>query len=76
MEKAYIKYSNGWQLLVPRYGLAPMLFLEWLSGFRAGRNWIHKVHSNGEAWFSVQLNMTKEQLGEAMKYINNNLPVS
>ena len=71
--KAEVKYSNGWTLIIPKSGNAPMLFLEWLSKFRAGRNWVHKVNENLDNCFSICLNMEKAKYQEAADYINANL---
>lgn len=71
--KAEVKYSNGWVLVVPKYGHAPMLFMEWLSQFPAGKNWLHKIIQNLDDCFSIRLNMKKEQYEQAAQYINDNL---
>lgn len=71
--KAEVKYSNGWTLVIPKYGNAPMLFMEWLSIFSAGRNWLHKVNQNLDDCFAIRLNMKKEEYEEAAQYINDNL---
>ena len=71
--KAEVKWSNGWCLVFPKYGNAPMLFMEWLSGFGAGRNWLHKVNQTIDDTFSVRLNMPKREYEAAAQYINDNL---
>jgi hypothetical protein len=50
-----------------------MLFMEWLSLFRAGRNWLHKVNQTLDDTFSIRLNMKKEDYEAAAQYINSNL---
>ncbi len=71
--KAELKYSNGWILSIPRSGNAPLLFLEWLSQFTAGKNWVHKIHLTTDYSFDIRLNMTKEDIEDGLEYINNNL---
>jgi hypothetical protein len=71
--KAEVKYVNGWCLVFPKYGNAPMLFMEWLSGFSAGKNWLHKVNETLDDTFSVRLNMKKQEYERAAQYINDNL---
>ncbi len=70
--KAKIEYKNGWQLIVPKDGFAPMLFLEWLATFRAGKNVVHRV-TNSLYFLTIRLNETKEQIELAAKYINDNI---
>ena len=73
MENAQVKYSNGWVLIIPKNSDATMLFMEWLSTFRAGRNWLHKVNQTLDGCFSIHLNMAEEKYHEAAEYINANL---
>ena len=71
--KAEVKYSNGWMLIIPKSGFAPMLFMEWISKFRAGKNWIHNIDDNTDGYFNIRLNMKQELFQEAAEYINANL---
>jgi len=75
--KARINYSSGWQLIIPKTGLAPMLFLEWLSENRAGLAIIHKVINDTDGvesgFFRIRMNVLKESYTDARNYINLNL---
>jgi hypothetical protein len=73
--QAEVKYlaKGGWYLIIPKYGNAPMLFLEWFTKFRAGKNWLHKVNETPNDGFYIKLNMPKEDFQSAADYINANL---
>lgn len=71
--KAEVKFSRSWVLIIPKNGNAPMLFLEWISKFRAGKNWIHKIQENLDNKFCICLNMDEEKINECANYINSNL---
>jgi len=70
--KAEIKYENGWVLKFPSISNAPLLFLEWLSGFNAAATPIHKVIRDADC-LRVRLNGTKQVYESALNYINDNL---
>ena len=71
IENAKVKYQNGWILELPKNGLAPMLFLEWISEFRSGLMPIQKV-IDGDA-FQIRFNLTKKEIEKCVEYINNNI---
>lgn len=73
IQRAVVKYSNGWCLSIPKYGAAPMLFMEWLASFRAGVNYIHKINEPLDDTFSIRMNMVKSRYEEAAQYINDNI---
>jgi hypothetical protein len=71
--KATVKYSGGLLLVIPKSTNAPMLFLEWLSRFNAGKNILHKVIENEDGVTKIRLNCPREQYQECADYINDNL---
>lgn len=71
--KASIEYENGWLLIIPTDGKAPLLFLEWLSDFNASELPVHKVIRDLDC-IKVRLYGTKKLVYEsALTYINNNV---
>jgi hypothetical protein len=71
--KAEIIYENGWLLILPIDGHAPLLFLEWLDFYNAGECPIHKVIRDYDC-IKIRLIGTKQTTYEsALKYINDNL---
>lgn len=75
--KAKVVYNSGWQLIIPKMTKAPLLFLEWLSNYRAGLNIVHKVIVDEECikedCIKIRLNCTKNEYIECKDYINSNL---
>ncbi len=73
--KAKIEYNSGLILIISKNGHTPLLFLEWVSKFRAGSNIIHKILNDRENILRIRLNALREDYESAKEYINNNLPV-
>ena len=73
MQRAKIKYikQDGYALIIPRHGLAPLLFLEWLSTFWSGKMPLEKVRNEDE--IVIKLNLKKSAYEQAAQYINDNL---
>jgi len=72
--KAKIMYKDGWVLVFPVEGVAPMLFLEWLEGFAPALCPIHKITKDFESeTFKVRLNEHKRVYESAVQFINNNI---
>jgi len=75
--QARLKYASGWQLVIPKTGNAPMLFLEWLASKRAGYSIVHAIFDDIEGMepghFRIRMNVLKEGYLEAKEYINANL---
>jgi hypothetical protein len=69
--KAVLKYENGWMVEIPTNNNAPMLFLEWVSGYRMGKMPISKV-INGNV-FKIRFAIPKTEIENCVNYINNNL---
>ena len=70
--KAQVIYQHGWMLQIPKTGYAPMLFMMWAATQPAAVNWLHDV-TYGTDYFSVRLNLEKEQYEQCAQYINDNL---
>ncbi len=73
--KASVEYRYGLVLKVPKQRCAPMLLMEWLSGFRAEICPVHSIENKtNEDAFIVRLNdAEKLDYEDACNYINNNL---
>jgi hypothetical protein len=69
---AEIKYQSGYILIIPKAGNAPMLFLEWISQFRAAKVPIHKV-TNDIDFLYIRMNVALESYRICADYINSNL---
>lgn len=68
---AKVKYDDGWILEIPQTGNAPMLLLEWVSEFEAGKMPIFKV-INSE-FFQIRFNLPRTEILKCANYINSNL---
>jgi hypothetical protein len=68
---AKIKYDNGWVMEMPNEGNAPMLFLEWVSQFKAGEMPLDKIIDSD--FFQIRFHVTKKEIEKCVEYINNNL---
>jgi len=70
--EAKVVYKNGWKLILPQTGNAPLLFMEWVSDFDSGKLPIQCINDKDDS-FSIVLNLPKEGYEEVVEYINNNL---
>lgn len=70
--KAKVKYSNGLMLEISKENNSMMLFLEHVSTFNAGCNYVHHV-KNLYTKFQIRLNTTKIGYQQCRDYINANL---
>ena len=65
---------KGYNLLIPKSGNSPMLFLEWIRDNGHINELVHRIYRDGGEYFSVRLNhhpsATKE---DCMNYINANI---
>jgi hypothetical protein len=68
--KAKVKL-NPVRIVIPKYGNAPMLLLEYLHNFRP--KFAILVSDKGET-FEVELPLTKQSIRPLLNYINDNLP--
>ncbi len=70
--EAKVKYSGGLMLVISKENNSMMLFLEHVSTFGAGVNYVHHVKNLIDT-FEIRLNTTKEGYAKCCNYINDNL---
>ena len=75
LDKASVKYKDGWQLVFRKGYNYEMLFLEWLTQFDAAKCPLFTIRGDSKYnVFRIRLDGTKELYKQAAKYINDNSP--
>ena len=65
---------NGYNLLIPKSGNAPMLFLEWIGDNSHINNLLYRVFKDENDYFSIRLNKhPSAMIEDCLEYINANL---
>jgi len=65
---------SGYNLLIPKTGLTPMLFLEWIRDNGHINNLIYRIFKDDGEYFSIRLNTHPSATREdCINYINSNL---
>lgn len=82
MNKVKLSYASGWKLTFPKYGNAPMLFLEWIMNQQANikARITYKIYSEScedeilEDNFIIRFNaLSRELATDCKEYIKENL---
>jgi len=72
-EDILLKYKNGFIIIIKKSSKAPILLLEYLSIFNAGKNLLHKIINNDDNTLTIKLNLTKLEMIDCINYVKDNL---
>lgn len=70
--KAQLIYKDGYKIIISKDNNSSLLFIEWVSQFRAAKSPIHKI-VNSEEYLEIRLNGTIDIYESCITYINQNL---